>query len=111
MSMQIPDPNDDPKQKRPACRRMGRPILWAAAAVIILGLVFWLLWNWAAAPLFTFPPLTYLQALVATMIILLLAGMLRCIAGRNRRISSPDATSDVGGPWRCSPDRAGKRDI
>jgi hypothetical protein len=87
---------------------MGRPIVWAAAVIIILGLVFWLLWNFAAAPLFTFPPLTYLQALAATMLILVPSGMVLQIAARRRRSFSPDGTSDTGCPWRC---RAGRRDI
>ncbi len=61
---------------------------WVAKAIMgaaAVGAVFWLLWNWAAVPLFTFPALTYLQALVAILLTGFLVRMAMCAAGRHRR--------------------------
>ena len=53
--------------KQNASRRCISRLFKRVIAILLMGLVFWLLWNWAGGRLFTFPQLTYLQALVAVM--------------------------------------------
>jgi hypothetical protein len=85
MAPETSDPRQAPNQGRRPCQRGARGILKAAAALLALGLVFWPLWNWAAVPLFTFPPLTYLQGLGAVMLTALSVGIGAFATARRRR--------------------------
>lgn len=69
---------EDPQKNRPLLRTVVRHIVKAITAVIGMALVFYLIWNWTAVPLLTFPSLTYLQTLGA----ILLMGSLLLIGGR-----------------------------
>ncbi len=77
---------EDPNPKEKPMRQIGTCIVRAIVAVAAVGAVFWLLWNWAAVPLFTFPVLTYVQALTAILLTGFLVRMGMCAAGRNRRL-------------------------
>jgi hypothetical protein len=101
------DPN---KSKRP-CRHLVRRIQKAAAALLTLALAFWLLWNWAAVPLFTFPPLTYLQGLGAILLTVLLTGIGMLAAVRRQRSAYSAASPEGCRYWGCRFGSTGKRDI
>lgn len=100
------DENTDKSRRR--CRHFVRRIPKAAVALIALGLVFWLLWNWAAVPLFTFPPLTYLQGLGAILLTAFLASICMFAVVRRRKhaysAASPDGSKHrgcrFGGTWK-----------
>jgi hypothetical protein len=82
-------------KRRHPCGHIVRGIAKAAAVLFALGLTFWLLWNWAAVPLFTFPPLTYLQGLTAVMLMALSAGIgVWAVARRQRPIRSVASAHD-----------------
>jgi hypothetical protein len=102
---------EDPGKKRPSRRCMAR-LLTAVTVVFGLGLVFWLLWNWAGAAFFTFPRLTYVQAVVAIMVsgVLFRIG----IGAADRHLRHPHhrpAFSACRRPARCKPEAEGARDI
>jgi hypothetical protein len=104
--------NEDPGKSKRLCRHLARRIPKAAAALIILGLAFWLLWNWAAVPLFTFPPLTYLQGLGAILLTALLTASIGMAAAVRRKRSAYNAASPAGcRHWGCNFGSAWKRDI
>ena len=103
--------NENPDKSRRPCKHFVRRIPKAAAALIALGLAFWLLWNWAAVPLFIFPPLTYLQGLGAILLTAFLASICMFAAIRRRR-SAYDAPSPEGRNHRgCCFGSTWKRDI
>lgn len=103
--------NEDPNKSPRPCRHFVRRIPKAAVALIILGLAFWLLWNWAAVPLFTFPPLTYLQGLCAILLTALLV-IISIFAAVRRRKSAYSTTSPDGGRYcGCCFGSTWKRDI
>jgi hypothetical protein len=97
---------EEPMQKRPPCRPAGKHVAKAILAVVALGLVFYMLWNWAAVPLFTFPSLTYLQVLGA--ILLMGAALLIGIhtIGRGRRGQYHHSAPGGCRFSRCRPDPA-----
>ncbi len=103
--------NINPGKSQRPCRHFVRRIPKAAAVLIALGLAFWLLWNWAAVPLFTFPPLTYLQGLGAILLTAFLASI--CMfAAVHRRRSACNASSPEGRKHReCCFGSTWKRDI
>jgi polyferredoxin len=90
---------------------LARRIPKAAVALITLGLAFWLLWNWAAVPLFTFPPLTYLQGLGAILLTALLTGICMLAAARRRKYADSAASPDDCRHWECRFGKTWKRDI
>lgn len=103
--------NEDLDKKKGPCRHFVRHIPKAAAALIVLGLAFWLLWNWAAVPLFTFPPLTYLQGLGAILLTALLTSICMFAVVRRRRSADNPASPDSRRHWGCRFGSTGKRDI
>ena len=103
--------NEDTTKRHSPCRHFVRRIPKAAAALIILGLAFWLLWNWAAVPLFTFPPLTYLQSLGAMLLTAFLSSIGMLAAVRRRRSAYSAASPDGCRQWGCRFGSAWKRDI
>lgn len=104
------NPEEIPK-KRPTCRPCGRHLLRAAGAVLVIGLVFRLLWNWVGGPLFTFPPLTFLQAVSAVAT----AGFLMLLCGwtsrRHRRHAPPHMAFACCPEKPSGPDKDEIRDI
>lgn len=82
MTPQITNQNKETKKKCASGRRFGKHLLKAFAVTALLGLTFWLLWNQAGVPLFTFPPLTYWQSLGAVLMTGLLLGTSLLAAGR-----------------------------
>jgi uncharacterized RDD family membrane protein YckC len=103
--------NENPNKNERPCRHFVRRIPKVAVALIALGLAFWLLWNWAAVPLFTFPPLTYLQGLGAIMLTALLAGICMLAVVRRRRPAFSAASPDGCKYWGCRSGGTWKRDI
>lgn len=77
--------NHGPEKTNRPYRKIGKCVAKASMALAALSLTFWLLWNWAAVPLFTFPSLTFLQALGAILLTGVLVRMGRHMTGRNHR--------------------------
>ncbi|MGD9006814.1 MAG: hypothetical protein PVG41_02775 [Desulfobacteraceae bacterium] len=103
--------NKDPNKSTRLRRHFVRRIPKAAMALITLGLAFWLLWNWAAVPLFTFPPLTYLQGLGAILLTALLATICMLAAVRRRKSAYSALSPDDSRDWGCRFGSTWKRDI
>jgi membrane protein YdbS with pleckstrin-like domain len=104
------NPKENPK-KRPTCRSRVRHLLRVAGAVLVMGLVFRLLWNWVGVPLFTFPSLTYLQAVSAVTTTGVLMMLCRWTLRRHRK-RVPSHMVFACCPGRPSgPNKDGIRDI
>jgi hypothetical protein len=95
---------EDPEKKKRFYRPTGRCIMAAGIAIAAAGLVFWLLWNWAAVPLFTFPSLTYLQALGAILLTGFLFRIGMCAAGRGRKPHHSHLASSGCRFQKCRPE-------
>jgi hypothetical protein len=84
-----------------------KSMLKGIAVALGTGLIFWLLWNWVAVPLFAFPSLTYLQGLGAVLLTAVLGGTVRCIGGHHGAETNGQASGCRGGFHKCQPHRAG----
>lgn len=111
MQPETTNTNENPNKSERPCRHFVRRIPKAAVALIILGLAFWLLWNWAAVPLFTFPPLTYLQGLGAMVLTALLTSICMFAAVRRRKSAYCAASPNGCGHLGCRFGSFWKRDI
>lgn len=104
MTPQPTPPKEAPEEKGPSCRAIGKHIVKAITAIVALGLVFYLIWNWTAVPLFTFPSLTYLQALGAIFLMGFLLLVARHTVGRCRNRHDDDPSLGGCRFSGCRPD-------
>jgi amino acid transporter len=104
MTSQNTPSKKDPEKKKRFRRPTGKRIMAAGMTIAALGLVFWLLWNWAVVPLFTFPSLTYLQALGAILLTGFLFRIGMCAAGRGRMPRHSHLALSGCRSWRCRPE-------
>lgn len=98
---------EDPQKKTPYFARAAKCMMMGIMVVLGLGLVFWLLWNWALVPLFAFPSMTYLQSLGAILLTGVLVRMGRHMGGRQGSNGSTYSSSRCN--WPCS-GRTGQAD-
>lgn len=96
-------------KNRSKCRPSIKHLIGVAGAVLVMGLVFRLLWNWVGVPYFMFPHLTYLQAVsavtTASILMMLCRWAFRChrrripfhktFACRPRKPSGPDKEDGI----------------
>ena len=101
---------EDPVKQNASRRCIGR-LFKRVIAILVMGLVFWLLWNWAGVGLFTFPQLTYLQALAAVMASGVLIGITMWTVGRRPRHPYHRKMFSSCRAAGYDPDMAGTRDI
>ncbi len=101
---------EDPTKLNSSRRCIGR-LFKRVIAILAMGLVFWLLWNWAGVGLFTFPQLTYLQALSAVMASGVLIGITMWTVRRRPRHAQRRTMFSGCRPSRCASDTVGMRDI
>jgi membrane protein YdbS with pleckstrin-like domain len=86
-------------KKRATHQARVRHLLRVAGAVLVMGIVFRMLWNWLGTPLFMFPPLTYFQAVSAVATAGALMMLFRWTWRRHqRRVPPPKA-------FTCCPDK------
>lgn len=97
----------DPQKKTPYFARAAKCMMMGIMVALGLGLVFWLLWNWALVPLFGFPSMTYLQSLGAILLTGVLVRLGRHLGGRHPSNGSISPSSRCNWPSRCRTDRAG----
>lgn len=102
-----PNKKEDPQKKTPHLARAAKCMMMGIMVVLGLGLVFWLLWNWALVPLFAFPSMTYLQSLGAILLTGVLVRMGRHMGGRHNKNGSTYPSSRSNWPCRC---RTGQAD-
>lgn len=111
MSPKTTNTSEEPNKSRRHCRHFLRRIPKATIALIAMGLAFWLLWNRAVVPHFTFPALTYWQGLGAILLTAFLAGVCMFAAVHRRRSAHSAASHDDRRHWGCCFGSTGKRDI
>lgn len=97
----------DPQKKTPHVARAAKCMMMGITVVLGLGLVFWLLWNWALVPLFAFPSMTYLQSLGAILLTGVLVRLGRHMGGRHGSNGSIYSSSRCNWPCRGRTGQAG----
>lgn len=98
---------NDPQNKRPSLARIAGCVMMGLAAMLAMGLVFWLLWSRVAVPLLACPPLTFLQGLGAFLLSALLVFMVRHVGCRHGADSTGHRSHRCFRPRGYGPDRAG----